>query len=92
MRGSHDGFDCAASRSILPSNFAGGGGSCFPSMVVVALGDPGVPLTCCAIPGPVAACALLVDDLFTEASFAMGILSACLRLVGLGVVFLICNG
>jgi hypothetical protein len=32
----------AALRSILPSNFCGGGGSWLPSIVVVALGEPGV--------------------------------------------------
>src|SRR6516165_3617359 len=43
------GVDCAALRSILPSNFCGGGGSWLPSMVVVALGEPGVPVICCAL-------------------------------------------
>src|SRR3974390_1419683 len=42
------GVDCAALRSILPWNGCGGGGNWLPSMVVVALGEPGVPLTCCA--------------------------------------------
>jgi hypothetical protein len=28
---------------ITPPNFAGGGGSCLPLMVVVALGEPGAP-------------------------------------------------
>src|SRR5262249_57441378 len=37
------GVDCAALRSILPSNFCGGGGSWLPSMLVFALGDPRVP-------------------------------------------------
>src|SRR5262249_6137796 len=45
--GGHQGFESLASSLITPSNFAGGGGSCFPSMVVVALGEPGVPVTCC---------------------------------------------
>ena len=48
MRGAHHGFDCRASFLISPPNFAGGAGSCFPSMVVVALGEPGVPVICCA--------------------------------------------
>jgi hypothetical protein len=29
---------------ITPPNFIGGGGSCFPSSVTVALGEPGVPV------------------------------------------------
>jgi hypothetical protein len=29
---------------ITPPNFGSGGGSCFPVIVVVALGEPGVPL------------------------------------------------
>ena len=45
-RGGQQGFDCAALRSILPPNFGGGGGSCLPSMVVVALGEPGTPVVC----------------------------------------------
>jgi hypothetical protein len=44
------GFDWLASRLISPPNFCGGGGRYFPSMVVVALGEPGVPVTCCAEP------------------------------------------
>src|SRR5215468_11307353 len=43
------GVDCAALRSILPSNFCGGGGSWLPSMLVVAPGEPGVPVICCAL-------------------------------------------
>jgi len=42
------GVDRAVLRSILPSNFCGGGGSWFPSIVVVALGEPGTPVICCA--------------------------------------------
>jgi hypothetical protein len=42
------GVDCGALRSILPRNGCGGGGSWLPSMVVVAPGEPGVPVTCCA--------------------------------------------
>src|SRR5262249_33220472 len=45
------GVDCAALRSILPSNFWGGGGSWLPSIVVVALGEPATPLICCASTG-----------------------------------------
>src|SRR5271166_4003476 len=47
-RGGHQGFDCRASSLITPPNFGSGGGSCLPVMVVVALGEPGVPVTCCA--------------------------------------------
>jgi hypothetical protein len=43
------GIDCVALRWIFPSNFCGGGGSWLPSMVVVALGEPGTPVVvCCA--------------------------------------------
>ncbi len=44
MRGAHHGFDCRASFLITPPNFASGAGSCLPSMVVVAPGEPGVPV------------------------------------------------
>src|SRR5277367_2778109 len=48
MRGGHQGVESLALSLITPPNFGGGGGSCFPSMVVVALGAPNVPVTCCA--------------------------------------------
>src|SRR4029453_2628175 len=47
-RGAHQGFDCSAPSLITPPNVGSGGGSCFPLMVVVALGEPGVPVICWA--------------------------------------------
>src|SRR5438094_851460 len=47
-RGAHQGFDCSAPSLITPPNFGSGGGSCFPLMVEVALGEPGTPVTCWA--------------------------------------------
>src|SRR5438034_11256013 len=44
MRGAHQAFDCRALSLIAPPNFGSGAGSCLPSMVVVALGEPGVPV------------------------------------------------
>src|SRR5512137_3121557 len=44
MRGAHHGFDWRASSLITPPNFGSGAGSCLPSMVVVALGEPGTPV------------------------------------------------
>src|SRR5207249_12073122 len=50
MRGAHHGFDWRASFLITPPNFGSGAGSCFPLMVVVAPGEPGVPVVCtCAL-------------------------------------------
>ena len=46
MRGGQYGFESFASSLITPPNFIGGGGICFPSIVVVALGEPGVPVVC----------------------------------------------
>src|SRR5512135_2539282 len=46
--GGHQGFESLAFSLITPPNFGGGGGNCLPSMVVVALGEPGTPVTCCA--------------------------------------------
>ena len=43
-RGGHHGFDSEAFSLITPPNFGSGGGSCLPSMVVVALGEPGAPV------------------------------------------------
>src|SRR4249920_756808 len=50
-RGAHHGLDCSASLLITPPNFGSGGGSCLPLMLEVALGEPSVPVTCCAVAG-----------------------------------------
>jgi hypothetical protein len=42
--GGQYGLESTALSLITPPNFGSGGGSCFPSMVVVALGEPGVPV------------------------------------------------
>src|SRR6478672_12987018 len=42
--GGHHGLESGAVSWITPPNFGSGGGSCFPSMVVVAPGEPGVPV------------------------------------------------
>src|SRR5450631_779696 len=47
-RGGHHGFDSLALWLITPPNLMGGGGSCLPSIVIVALGEPGVPVICWA--------------------------------------------
>ncbi len=51
MLGGHQGLELVAFSLITPPNFGGGGGSCFPLIVVVALGEPGTPVTCwaCAV-------------------------------------------
>jgi hypothetical protein len=36
---------------ITPPNFGSGGGSCLPSSVVVAPGEPGAPVVTCAATG-----------------------------------------
>jgi hypothetical protein len=48
MRGGHQGVDSEAFSLITPPNFGSGGGSWAPLIVVVALGEPSTPLTCCA--------------------------------------------
>src|SRR5271155_1941406 len=58
IRGGHQGVDSLALSLITPPNFGGGGGSCFPSMVVVALGAPRVPVTCCAAAAATASIAI----------------------------------
>ena len=40
-RGAHQAFDSEAFSLITPPNCGSGGGSCFPSIVVVAPGEPG---------------------------------------------------
>jgi hypothetical protein len=44
--GGHHGVDCSALRSISPSNGGDDGSYWSPLMVVVALGEPGTPVTC----------------------------------------------
>ncbi len=47
-RGAHHGLDCSAPSLITPPNFGSGGGNWVLGTVVVALGEPSVPVTCCA--------------------------------------------
>ena len=47
-RGAHQGVDSEAFSLITPPNFGSGGGSCFPSIVVVAPGEPGAAAGNCA--------------------------------------------
>src|SRR5437899_1878777 len=61
-RGGHQGFDCVASSLMTPPNFIGGGGSCLPSRVIVASGEPGVPMICCAAAGATANAAANTND------------------------------
>src|ERR1035438_6546335 len=42
--GAHHGFDWRALSLMTPSNFGSGAGNCLPLIVVVALGEPGVPV------------------------------------------------
>src|ERR1043166_2970487 len=54
--GGHHGLESVAVSLITPPNFGSGGGSCFPSMVVVAPGEPGVPVVwiCARVEGATA--------------------------------------
>src|ERR1700745_2798717 len=47
IRAGQAGLDCRALSSIEPPNGGGGAGRYLPSIVVVALGEPGVPVVCC---------------------------------------------
>src|SRR5471030_3146700 len=47
-RGGHHAFDSVAFSLITPPNAGSGDGSCLPVIVVVASGEPGTPVTCCA--------------------------------------------
>ncbi len=48
--GGQYGLESTALSLITPPNGTAGGGSCFPSMVMVELGEPGVPVVCiCAL-------------------------------------------
>src|SRR3954471_9694880 len=49
-RGAHQGVDSEALSLITPPKFGSGGGSCLPSIVLVAPGEPRTPFTCGALP------------------------------------------
>src|SRR5271154_459683 len=51
IRGAHQGLESLTLSLITPPNCGGGDGSCFPPIVVVALGEPNSPVTCCAAIG-----------------------------------------
>src|SRR5262245_48464671 len=53
----HTRWPCAALRLISPRNGCGGGGSWLPGIVVVALGEPGIPVVSCALAVEVSAVA-----------------------------------
>jgi hypothetical protein len=74
-RGAHQALDWSAPCLITPPNFGSGGGSCFPLRLVVALGEPSVPVSCWpragAPPAKTSAMALAsiaIDRLFTRLS------------------------
>src|SRR5258708_658088 len=48
-RGAHQGVDSDAFNLITPPNLGEGAGNRFPLMVVVAWGEPSLPLTCWAL-------------------------------------------
>src|SRR5277367_1225956 len=53
MRGGHQTFEPLRVSLMTPPNFGSGTGSDFPPTVVVALGWPNTPVTCCAATGAV---------------------------------------
>src|SRR5438477_5989089 len=59
MVGGHQGFESLAFSVITPPNFGGGAGSWLPCTVVVALGEPNVPVTTCAAAGATAKVAMI---------------------------------
>src|SRR5271169_2965189 len=54
MRGGHQVFEPSRVSLITPPNFGSGAGSWLPLTVVVALGSPNTPVTCCAATGATA--------------------------------------
>ncbi|WP_232236928.1 hypothetical protein [Thiosulfatihalobacter marinus] len=47
--GAHQGVESSACCVIVPPNAGSGAGSWFPLSVVVALGEPSVPVISCAV-------------------------------------------
>src|SRR5271165_3327872 len=54
IRGAHHGVDSEALSLMMPPNGGLGGGSCLPSIDVVAVGEPRTPVTCWAMAGATA--------------------------------------
>ena len=61
MWGGHQGVDSEAFSLITPPNSGAGGGNCLPSMVVVALGEPGTPVVSWAVANSAHTSARAVD-------------------------------
>src|SRR5208283_3258213 len=77
-RGAHQGVESLALSLMTPPNLGGGGGSCFPSSVVVALGEPRTPVTCWAAAGAAASTAASRNTAappFFDSPFIRGALS-----------------
>jgi hypothetical protein len=51
MVGGHHGLEVFASSVMVPPNLGSGAGIWLPGIVVVALGEPSVPVTTCATAG-----------------------------------------
>src|SRR6516164_4122448 len=82
--GGQYGLESLASMLIVPLNGAGGGGRYLPSMVVVALGEPGVPVVCCASVGTIVNTVNVASnsaDIFMTVSLSPA--SGALRLVAI---------
>src|SRR5262245_4330438 len=60
--GGQYGLESLASMLIVPPNGAGGGGRYLPSIVVVASGEPGVPVVCWAKVEPTVRARTEVDN------------------------------
>src|SRR6476469_2775608 len=77
--GGHHGLESTALSLITPPNFGSGGGSCFPSIVVVALGEPGVPVVwiCARAEGAAA---------MTAAASIPAMRICCVDFIGINVV------
>src|SRR5215467_10988517 len=70
--GGQYGLEFLASMLITPPKGGCGGGRYFPSIVVVALGEPGVPVICCASAGTRAATARFRAVIVTTIVFMPG--------------------
>src|SRR4029077_16875095 len=78
MRGGHHGLESKALSLITPPKGIGGAGICFPSIVTVALGEPGVPVVCI--------CAFAERDAAITATASIALRRMCLS----GFIFCFC--
>jgi hypothetical protein len=78
MVGGHHCLEFSASSLITPPNSGAGAGNCLPGMVVLALGEPRVPVTCMGVVPCCAAAVPIAKTVIATAAASCLLLFICL--------------